>query len=272
MAFLPIHRYFTYNGELKPVDEFLDDENDGGIYEVLRIIGGVPLFLEDHMERFYMSAKMANFTIAFSPLEIRKMLKTLIRANSAEVGNLLISCKQNLKICFVAHNYPADSFYRDGVGCGILRAERKTPNAKVFQSQVREESNEIIARDGFYEVFLVDHLGRITEGSRSNVFFVEGKNVVTPPAHEVLLGVTRQKTLGLARKLGFQSAEKDVGLNEIERFQAAFITGTSPKILPISSIGNVTFDPENQTLDLLRNAYDAMIEEYVRNASNNWGN
>jgi branched-chain amino acid aminotransferase len=54
--------------------------------------------------------------------------------------------------------------------------------------------------------------------------------------------------LQLARELLIPVHEKEVSVNELHRFEAAFITGTSPKILPIRQIDGNTFNPENTIL------------------------
>jgi len=154
--------------------------------------------------------------------------------------------------------------YEAGVRCGVLHAERITPNAKVLETSVRQQANRLIRDEGYYEVLLVDHEGRITEGSRSNVFFIQGDCLVTPPGHEVLLGITRQKTIQLAKNLGMPFREAEVKLEKLNGFQAAFLTGTSPKILPLSQIGDRRLNPQNSLMQQLRLEYDELIREYIR--------
>ena len=146
MALFPIHHYFIFNGKLKSISEFIPSENNGGIYEVLRVVKGVPLFFEDHLLRFYKSAEIAGKSVVYSESEIRNFLNLLIQNNKVSEGNLLISCKTNLKIFFIPHNYPSAKKYEEGVICGVLQAERENPNAKVFQTEVRERANEIILK------------------------------------------------------------------------------------------------------------------------------
>lgn len=263
MAVLPIHKFFVFNDEIKSTEVFIAGENEGGIYEVLRVEKGIPLFLEDHLERFYNSALLAGKTIRFSETQISTFLKNLIDKNKMEEGNVLISCKINLKAFFVPHKYPTSEMYREGVSCGVLKAQRENPNAKVFQTTVRQRADQMLAEDGFYEVLLVDHRGRITEGSRSNVFFVRENELVTSPGNKVLLGITRQKTLQMARDLKVPVAEREVDLNELQHFDAAFITGTSPKILPIQKIDGYTFNPHNEIVRQLMKSYDDLIGEYL---------
>lgn len=263
MALLPQHKYFVYNNEIVPVSEFVPSENEGGIYEVLRVEQGVPLFLEDHLERFFHSANIAGKSIRYTTAQILELLKRLIAENRVTVGNILISCKINLKAFFIPHNYPVDEMYNSGVICGILHAERKNPNAKVFQTKVREQSNKLIAEQGFYEVMLVDHFGRITEGSRSNVFFVQENTLITPPGNEVLLGITRKKAIFLAEKLKINFREEDIFFKELETFSGAVITGTSPKILPVKKLEHTVFDPQIKIIRELILGYQHLIDEYI---------
>ncbi len=264
MQYIPLHRFFSYNGEIKTNSDFKVSENAGGIYEVLRVENSIPLFLEDHLERFFISASIAGKTIRFSKKEIAGSVSELIEMNGVPDGNILISCKTNLKAFFIPHKYPEEKWYETGVSCGILQAERHNPNAKVFQTSVRQKADKMIEDSGLYEVLLVDYQNRITEGSRSNVFFVRNNQLFTPPGKEVLLGITRRKTILLAKNAGIPVLEKDVLLDDLPHFQAAFITGTSPKILPVSQIGKGKFDPQNQMVQQLRKNYDELIFNYIK--------
>ena len=58
---------------------------------------------------------------------------------------------------------------------------------------IRERPVRLISDNKLYEVLLVDRNGRITEGSRSNVFFVKGNKFYTGPSAMVLVGITRKK-------------------------------------------------------------------------------
>jgi branched-chain amino acid aminotransferase len=263
MALLPIHEFFCINGQLETCSEFVEAENEGGVYEVLRVVDGIPLFLEDHLQRFYHSAEIAGKSIRFSSGQILKMLNDLIEMNGVNEGNLLISCKLNLKAFFIPHVYPSSDDYKFGVKCGLLHAERHNPNAKVFQTRVRTEANIKIAEHGYFEVILVDHNNNITEGSRSNLFLVREGRFFTPQSGKVLLGITRQKTIACAKRLHFVVEEQDIHLSDLRSFEAAFITGTSPKILPVRKIGGMEFDINLNKVRQLMNRYDEMIQEYV---------
>jgi branched-chain amino acid aminotransferase len=129
---------------------------------------------------------------------------------------------------------------------------------------VRQRADKMLAENGFYEVLLADNFDRITEGSRSNVFFVTGKELVTSPGSKVLLGITRQKTIQLAHDLNIPVIESEVNISELKQFDAAFITGTSPKILPIKKTEGFTFNHQNKVVRQLMKSYDDLIDGYLK--------
>lgn len=264
MALYPLHKYFVFNDRLQPVSTFIPSENEGGIYEVLRVVNGMPLFLEEHLQRFQHSAELAGKEIRYSCAQLEVFLNQLIARNEVKEGNILISCKTNLKAFFIAHNYPTRLHYQKGIRCGLLRAERMNPNAKVFQTEVRKQANRLMEAKGFFEVLLVDHENRITEGSRSNVFFIKGNKIITSPGKQVLLGITRQKAIACAGHLNYVVNETEIELDGLTDFDAAFISGTSPKILPIKELDEHFFNTENSVLRNLMREYDRMIEENLK--------
>ena len=263
MTLLPAHNYFIFNDQIIPVSAFADTENSGGIYEVIRVDRGIPLFIDDHLARLFNSAVIAGETVLYTKSKIKSLLKLLIHKNKIDEGNILVSSDINLKLFFIAHKYPSPEMYEKGVVCGILDAERDNPNAKILQTSIRQSANRLIEENNFYEILLVNKRGRITEGSRSNVFFVKENKIITPPGNGVLLGITRQKTIQLIQSLGVDFVEREVLLNELTRLNGLFITGTSPKILPIKRVNNYSFNPKNRLVQTLISHYNLMVDEYV---------
>jgi branched-chain amino acid aminotransferase len=223
------------------------------------VINGTSLFLKDHLKRLEVSAAIAQKEIKYSESEIRQFLIQLIDANKTAEGNIIITCLEKMKIFFIAHSYPENELYTNGIHCGILHAEREKPNAKVFQTGVRQQADELIKRNDFYEVLLIDHFNRITEGSRSNIFFISENKIITPPGNEVLLGITRRKAISLAKKNGYEVIEAD-----LPTFQAALITVTSPMFLPVNKINEIKFDPQNKIVQQLISDYETLIQKYIK--------
>ena len=121
---------------------------------------------------------------------------------------------------------------------------------------LRDATDAAIKAHDLYEVILVDRDGQITEGSRSNVFFIKNGELYTSLLQLVLPGVTRDKIIEIVRGKGIAVHEDPIPASSVADFDAAFISGTSPKVLPIASLGDVTYDVDDQFLRRLMNWYD----------------
>lgn len=247
--------------------------SDQSVYEVIRVIDGIALFLEDHFARLKKSMQIQGLTFHMVYSDFKQNIAELVRKNQKMDGNVkfVYSVTEGVihwAFSFIPHSYPSLSDYLSGVSTDLLFAERQNPNAKVIQIGIRNEANHMISNRKLYEVLLVDRDGMITEGSRSNVFFVKSDVFYTAPASMILEGITRGKVLKCLKELKFQVVENAVRADEINQFDAVFLSGTSPKILPVRSIGERVFDAQNSVVARLMETYDKMILDYIRNEIN----
>ncbi len=261
------HRFYIYNESLKEAAEF-QSHTGIEIYEVVRVTKGVPLFIEDHLKRFFHSGRLCHVEIPLNGETIIRLLNLLISSNGITEGNIRFSWgfqpEGSFQAYFIPHHYPTREEIREGVICGILEAERKDPNAKVVQSGLRLTADQMIRQQGCYEILLLNSMGEFTEGSRSNLFFVKKNIFITSPAEEVLPGITRNKVIDLIRSGGRKLEERSLPLDELESVEAAFITGTSPKILPVRMIGDLRLKTDVPEVRKLMTEYDGLIWRYLR--------
>lgn len=242
---------------------------DRSVYEVIRLIDGVALFLEDHYERLLTSARKSGIQLNMPLSELQMSIEQLIKENKQSIGNIkfLLSTTATTNhwlLSFIPHSYPSDKDYEIGVPAGLLNAERLNPEAKVIQQSVREKADQLLTDKKLYEVLLVDRNGAITEGSRSNVFFVKNNCFYTAPASMVLLGVTRKKVLECLNELNCQVIEEAVREYEVSIYDAVFLTGTSPKVLPINAIDEFSFKTGHPMVLELMSQYNKKISEYIQ--------
>ena len=237
------------------------------IYEVLRVIGGIPVFLEDHLDRLNRSAHLAGFENLPGSDEISHRINHLISSEQKDIGNIKLdfsfsdpATEPEFTLSFIPHYYPTPEEYANGVKVGLLKADRPIPNAKIQHSNIRELANQAMKDNGQYEVLLVDSDGNITEGSRSNVFFIKNEKLYSAPVEKILQGITRIKVLDICKKKGIEVIETDIPANSLGQFDAAFLTGTSPKVLPICSIEKIHYETKLPLLIKLQDAYNQLIE------------
>jgi len=266
-----LSEFFLYKDEIKKKEEFEDNILNKGksIYEVIRIIDGKPLFLEPHLKRMENSCKITGLKIWLTGDEIKSRIKKLVEVNKVYIGNIKIIFNFSRENVFVAyfskHFYPPQKYYKTGVDTIFFHGEREDPNAKVINTAFREKVNEKIKENNVFEAILVDNSGNITEGSKSNIFMIKGEKVITAPVGDVLPGVTRNIIIKICSDIGFEVMEKKINYKQIEKFDALFISGTSPKVLPIKKVENIKFhSSENKVLISIMEAYNHEMESDIK--------
>jgi branched-chain amino acid aminotransferase len=238
------------------------------IYEVLRVMDGKPIFLESHIKRMENSFNLINEEFTLSYEKISDRIELLIKNEKKINGNIKITYGVNEKILnvfFVEHSYPSEEMYENGVETILYFGERENPNAKIINDNFREKVNKEIKDKEVYEAILVDKNGYITEGSKSNIFMVKDNVILTSPVKAVLPGVTRGEIIEIAQKLQIQVKEVEYNYSDIYKLDGIFISGTSPKVLPIRKVNEINLNPNNDLIRKLMEEYDDEITRYIEN-------
>lgn len=217
------------------------------IYEVIRVIGGKPLFYEAHLARLTESALLLGYDLEMLKMQIHMGTAALIEKNGIQednikliVANLDSSIPQWL-IYGVKGFYPPQTWFEAGVKTTLLKVVRHNPQAKVINQSLAERVDQMRATTDVFEALLVDEQGRITEGSRSNVFFIQGDKLLTPKSELALKGITRLKLLEVLEAKGILCEEADIQAQDLAAYDGIFITGTSIDLLPVASVDDLSF-------------------------------
>lgn len=241
------------------------------LYEVIRVIEGIPLFLEDHLNRMQNSALQLSFWGSLpEEKKISNIIADLILKNNRQTGNIQINIvltpnEPKLYCFFIPFHYPSQEQYLSGIKTDFLFAERKNPSAKIIQKSLRDRANEMIKTKGLYEVLLVDRFEMVTEGSRSNLFIVSNEELYTAPLNVVLGGITRTKIFDIAKLYNIPINETQWKYQDIlTRADALFITGTSPNVLSVSQCGSSTYPADHTIITKISTAYNQLILNYIR--------
>lgn len=264
-------RKFILNGELRPSDIFdnsLVYEGDS-VYEVIRITKGNPVFFSDHMERLSASVKLLGKEMLADIPALRRAIITLTRSDRRKETNLKIifnynNGADNFLVYFIEPTYPTAAQYRNGVKGILFNAERKNPGSKVINHKLRSAIYHRLIIEGAYEALLVNEDGMITEGSRSNIFFLKSETLVTAPDNTILNGITRKHIMEICRENNVCVEQRCVSINDISEYDAVFMTGTSPMVLPFCCIGDLSFNVGLPLMERLRELYILKAEESIR--------
>lgn len=274
-----IKDYYIKNGKLETTEnlDIFERIEKPPIYEVIRVINGVPLFLEDHLNRMFHSANIIAYDIDRDEEYIRKDIKTLILKNNIDRLNIKLLSTEiegNGKI-FLTYNiesfYPPEDYYKNGINTILFNYERNNPNAKVLLTSFKDEVGQALKDNNAFEALIVNKSGYIPEGSRSNMFFVKDDKVYTAKSSEVLIGITRKYIFNVCNKLNIKIFEESIHVDDLNKLDGGFMSGTSVNVLPISTIGTIKLDSmNNKIIKEINNGYINMMKDYISMHKDEW--
>lgn len=233
-----VGRTVIYDHELTELTGELVENTSGysesqRIYEVIRCIGGIPLFVEDHLTRLKksISAAMPNRDVDMDI--IMSDISAMILSDGIVDGNIKVVITNDASFVFPNISYyPPESSYINGVYAGILNWKRERPNVKMISDEYKAAVADKLSSQGmigsYFETLLANMDGWITEGSRSNVFFVSGSEILTAPDNLILKGITRKYVIEAIRSAGYGIRFECIKAEDIgSKVKSAFLSGTS---------------------------------------------
>lgn len=237
-----------------------------GAYESLQVGNGVAFELTAHLRRLAYSAQLIGLPLPADLTTLAAWCEDALAANHATACTLrlfVIGAEQEeMTTAYIwpqaAPVYPP-TYYTHGADAITYAGVRYLPQAKSLNTLASFLAQRQARAAGVHEGLLY-HDGRLTEGSNSNLFAVIGDEVLTPPAAEVLSGVTRDLVIALAAQHDIPLREASLALAELPRWQECFITSTSRHVMPITRIdgrpvGDGTVGPFTRRLAALFEAY-----------------
>jgi branched-chain amino acid aminotransferase len=214
--------------------------------------------LEEHLKRFYNSARIYSMAIPYAQDEISDAIKQTIRANNVnecyirpiafygwdEVGVNPQGNRVHLAIAMWPWlPYLGEEGLKNGVRCKISSWARIDPRSMPMMAKAAANyANSILARleaqhEGYHEAILLNSSGMVTEGTGENIFLVSDGAIRTPPLSAgILPGITRESIIELGRKLGYSVSEVNLSRSELLLADELFFSGTAAEVTPIREV------------------------------------
>ena len=247
------------------------------IYEVIPYYSGKPLCLDEHIDRFKLSADFLKIELDFSV--VRKEIEQLGR--------------------FVESHTNAYVYYQISRGVDSVRThivkEELVPERFGYASEVKLSSDPIIAKlnqdnrwahcnikttsllgnvlnmndaysDGCNETILVRN-NKIVEGGACNIFMTYENEIYTPSLEEnILPGVTREFFISSLEKIDIIVNQADCPVSFLDSASPIWFTRSTRGAQPIKSILNHNYEMDLDVA-LFRNAKEAFtnsIKDYFQ--------
>ena len=231
----------------------------------------------EHTERLHHSANTLGFKIPYSIDEICKIRKLVLKANNIVDGYIRpvswrgsemmgISAQRNT-IHFAVAAWEWPSYYTPesrlkGIKLQLSKWRRPSPDTAPVSTKaaglymICTLAKHEAEKNGCQDALMLDHRGFIAETTSANIFIIINNELHTPIPDCFLNGITRQEVIKIAEKNGIPVVERRIKLEELEKADEVFVTGTAAEVTPVSQIGNYIFKPSS--------ICKKMIEEYTK--------
>ena len=271
------------NGQLIPESEATVSVLDrsflygDGLFETIRIHRGQPFCWRRHWDRLALGSRSLDLRIPLPESALRETSQELIHRNGCEEGVLRLHLSRGVgrrgyspagaespTLVLTTHPAPeADPTrprrWRLVTSAWPLPAfspltPLKTAN-KLIAVMARAEAEAV----GMDEALMLNPAGHVVEGTASNVFWIDGGRLCTPPLTAgALAGITRGLVLELARDLDVPVDEPQVEPGVLQRSDGLFMTLSSLGLVPVTELDGVPL-PESTLMVRLNEAYQARL-------------
>ena len=228
-----------------------------GVFEGIRVYNRRVFRLQKHLDRLYDSAKAAWIEIPLARKALAAQVEEAVRKSGMDdayirlivtrgVGDLGLDprkCPKASIICIVDEIalWPSDRYEKGLVAISaatpIHHRESVSPRIKSlnYLAHILAKVEGIAA--GVDEIIMLDPAGFVAEASGENIFVVSNGTVKTPPPYSgILLGVTREAVLELAREATYTVEETPLSRYDVYTADEVFLTGTAAEVIGVTKL------------------------------------
>jgi branched-subunit amino acid aminotransferase/4-amino-4-deoxychorismate lyase len=226
-----------------------------GLYETLKLVDGVPVFFDQHMDRLQAGLDLLQIQCPWDRVTIAGWIVALTGEAGVRDGGCRVLVtggpewgRPSVLIRNDVRPYPARPLrvisYRGIRVSGALKA------MTFMQSHLAQRA---AATAGADDAVFVDDEGRMFEGATSNVFVARGGGLVTAPAEgDILPGVLRATLERVATADGIPVVEAFARINDLRRDDGMFLTSSVRGIVPVARLDDRELRVDDELLGRLR--------------------
>lgn len=229
-----------------------------GVYEVIRVYGSQPFYLQAHLERLKNSSDAIKITLPYSLGEIEEAARDLLRRSGYSDGYIYMqltrgSAKRDhlfpegitpTLIMYVREVQPLQALETVKPARCITLPDERWMNCYIKTINLLPNllARQKAAEAGALEALLYRPGDILTEGTRSNLFALIDDKVLTHPATNLILpGITRQIVIKLMENHSISFREEAFTLEDLKRASEVWITSTTLEVQPVGEIDGSPF-------------------------------
>jgi len=235
-----------------------------GVYEITPCFNRRLYRLKDHLDRLYRSLRYIRIDLGMSQEEVEKLtldlqamnLPHLAEESVYRVGHWVTRGMDTPSMAARAAGPPTlFVFWRpvateaiersltEGVTLAIVPTRRVPPQCLETRAKVTSKLNQILAEleaDAMNSLSLMlDIYGNVAENSIANFFIVKRGVLWTPPAQNILEGITRSVVFELSSRLKLSLEERHFSLYDLTQSEEFFITSSATCVTPVREVNGI---------------------------------
>lgn len=281
------------NGELVPRAQAVVSVFDSGfilgdgIWEGLRVHGGVIPFLGQHLKRLWEGAKALDLDMGMSREDMARRLMATLEANGmSEHVHIRLMVSRGIKstpyqdpavtispptvVIIPEYKSPDPALNDRGVRLYTVYVRRGYADVQDPRINSHSKLNCIFgciqaAKAGYDEALMLDPHGHVATCNSTHFFIVRDGEVWTSSGDYCLDGITRRNVINLCKDNGIPVFEKNFSVMQTYSAEEAFVTGTFAGLTPVyeidgRQIGTGTRGP---MVDRLQALYQELLSREV---------
>jgi len=225
-----------------------------GIFDYLRVAKDKPLFIDDHLDRFFNSAEIMRLNIPQTREDIKNIVSQLIQKNNLPYSGIRMIIAggdapdgytiehPHLIIIQAPLAAPTLTLPTSGIKLATYNYQRQIPEVKTTDYLMAVWLQPWMKGQGGDDI-LYHHNGLVRESTRSNFYLVTKENVVVTAANEMLNGITRKNIIAVCMAKGIPMEVRDLDISEIKTAKEAFITSSTKRIIPVHQVDDIILKP-----------------------------
>ena len=256
------------DGELVPRERAVVSVFDSGfvlgdgVWEGLRVSGGHPVFLEQHLDRLEEGARALLIDLP-SREDLTEAVYATLRANEMTDGvHVRLMVTRGVKstpyqdprvtigpptvVAIAEHKEPLPATVTEGITLFTTHVRRAYPDTLDPRLNAHSKLNDVTAciqayTAGADEALMLDPHGFVATCNSTHFFLVTREGEVwTSDGRFCLAGITRANVLEIAARAGIPARERTFSLTDVYNAAEAFVTGTFAGVVPVRTVDGRT--------------------------------
>jgi len=280
--------FIFHNTKLIPENQFSTNHKNrafrlgDGLFETIKVLNGVPLFLKHHFSRMILGLDALQFEIPehWSYSYFVYNCIDLAKQNAMKDGSIRIQINrlgegkylpESLGAEIVMEALPVDNGkynlnkneYKVAVYNDIQKSSNKLSAFKSLNSHIYIQASIYANKQNLQDCIVLNDVGRVADATSSNVFVIIKGNLVTPPVEEGGVdGVMKRVLKKLCKQNKIELIEAPLTTTDLDSIDEMFLTNVIRGIIPVSNFKEKKLNSKacNMMFDLLQEKVVKEIE------------